>query len=94
MHQPGAEFAPIDVGAFSWPLPNSRRCAFYLDANNSLFVAEFRRPAMAEVMAMHNAHALAGEPPAARLPACLRCSRCLPLPLPLRQPAGAAPVLG
>lgn len=30
--------------ARSWPLPNSSRAAFFLDATNSLFIAEFRRP--------------------------------------------------
>lgn len=33
-----------DVGAFSWPLPNSNRAAFYLDVTNSLFVGSFERP--------------------------------------------------
>lgn len=34
----------VDVGAFSWPLPNSTRTAFYLDITNSLFVCDFRAP--------------------------------------------------
>ena len=33
-----------DVGAFSWPLPNSTRTAFYLDITNSLFLCDFRAP--------------------------------------------------
>ncbi|KAL4857432.1 Queuine tRNA-ribosyltransferase accessory subunit 2 [Chlorella vulgaris] len=38
--------APADVGAFSWPLPNSTKTAFFLDTTHSLFIAEFRRPQM------------------------------------------------
>lgn len=45
---------PYDVGAFSWPLPNSTRAAFYLDSTNSLFLAEFRAPMVNEVWSMVN----------------------------------------
>jgi len=33
------EGVPYDVGAFSWPLPNSSRAAFLLDCTNSLYIA-------------------------------------------------------
>lgn len=44
VHSSVAEMGPYDVGAFSWPLPNSTRAAFYLDVTNSLFVADFKPP--------------------------------------------------
>ena len=39
---------PSDVGAFSWPLPNTGKCVFFLDTTNSLFIAEFKRPQVGE----------------------------------------------
>lgn len=33
----------------SWPLPNSTKTAFFLDATNSVFICEFRRPQAREL---------------------------------------------
>ncbi|PRW32830.1 hypothetical protein C2E21_8028 [Chlorella sorokiniana] len=44
----GEVVGPTDVGAFSWPLPNNNKAAFFLDTTNSLFIADFRRPQMTD----------------------------------------------
>ncbi|KAL4530515.1 hypothetical protein Ndes2437B_g04008 [Nannochloris sp. 'desiccata'] len=46
VHEARIRFGNVDVGAFSWPLPNSTGAAFYLDVTNSLYVANFENAAM------------------------------------------------
>ncbi|KAL4448863.1 hypothetical protein ABPG77_007580 [Micractinium sp. CCAP 211/92] len=67
---PGQLVGPADVGAFSWPLPNSTKTAFFLDATNSVFICEFRRPQVADYWFMqHQQDAGNGPAAAARRPA-------------------------
>jgi hypothetical protein len=36
-----SRFGHVDVGAFSWPIPNSKSAAFYLDITNSVYITNF-----------------------------------------------------
>ncbi|KAL4422825.1 hypothetical protein ABPG75_009022 [Micractinium tetrahymenae] len=66
---PGQMVGPADVGAFSWPLPNSTKTAFFLDSTNSVFICEFRRPQVADYWFMqHPADTDGGPASAARRP--------------------------
>lgn len=68
---------PFDVGAFSWPLPNSSQAAFYQDASNAFFLIDFNQKVSYQDLVdkrNYHRHAPLGRYPELCLTTSLTCS--------------------